>query len=173
MRMELNWPMEPLMCLGVISPKYMGSTLRAIPVSRRKALNEGCHRAASENSLALWNNRRAIVFKSASFYILLSAERMEQMSTAHGSELFSWLFLAFLFLALKVWSSTTPKQVSASPLWCGNLFVSKSDKNKDFSWRKCQSHEIRAASVSWEGWIFDSSYPERRLVWARWVGGVQ
>lgn len=30
-RMELNWPIKPRMCLGEISPRYMGSALRAIP----------------------------------------------------------------------------------------------------------------------------------------------
>lgn len=29
--MELNWPMEPLMCFGDISPRYMGRALRDIP----------------------------------------------------------------------------------------------------------------------------------------------
>lgn len=77
MRMELNWPMEPLMCLGVISPKYMGSTLRAIPVRRRKAFKE-----ASENTLALPTNR--LWLKFVPFDFVLSAEKTEQMSPAHS-----------------------------------------------------------------------------------------
>lgn len=38
MRMELNWPMEPLMCFGVISPKYIGSTQRAIPKGKKSKI---------------------------------------------------------------------------------------------------------------------------------------
>lgn len=39
MRMELNWPMNPRICLGVISPKYIGSTLRAMPIWKKMALH--------------------------------------------------------------------------------------------------------------------------------------
>lgn len=101
MRMELNWPMEPLMCLGVISPRYMGSTLRAIPMRRSKALKDGWP-CSSENGLPVWNDSWVIVlqftFTSVRIVVLIVLDPLWQKSISESGQ----------------WSSPTPKQVSAS-----------------------------------------------------------
>lgn len=98
MRMELNWPMEPLMCLGVISPRYMGSTLRAIPMRRSKALRDG------------WSNSWVIVVH---FFVVLGIQKMENQVRIVVLIVLDPLWQKSISESGQ-WSSPTPKQVSAS-----------------------------------------------------------